>query len=206
MEQVVKTGRYLYAGEIWCDLRITYSSTRYGSGDPVEPPEQDEKRDSYYLQYGGTQHRGVFIGGSGCFDTLEEAMRHAAQTMPGVVWDPSPPPSVTFIKVLVVALVLPTLIGVVVFTVIALLPSAPITDFDPNLQVGIRGTIPTAIVFGAFFGAAYGPVLIPVAAMLLLMAERCGAPRLTAYWALIILAVAAAALSYGWALDAVELP
>ena len=87
MEEVVKAGAFLYDGLVTCDVRIVYSAIRHGSGDPVEPPEQDEQRDSYYLQYGGTEHRGVFIGGSGCFDTLEEAMRQAAQTFQNLVWD-----------------------------------------------------------------------------------------------------------------------
>ena len=43
--------------------------------------------DSYYLQYGGTEHRGVFIGGSGYYDTLEDAMQHVAQTVQNLVWD-----------------------------------------------------------------------------------------------------------------------
>jgi hypothetical protein len=85
-DKVVKTGTYLYAGQITCDVRIVYSPIRYGSGDPVEPPEEDEPRDSYYLEYGGTEQRGAFVGGGGCFDTLEEAMRRAGETMEHVSW------------------------------------------------------------------------------------------------------------------------
>ena len=66
-----RLGTFLYDELVTCDVRIVYSSTRRGSGDLVEPPEEDEHRDSYYLQYGGTEHRGVFIGGSGCFDILK---------------------------------------------------------------------------------------------------------------------------------------
>ena len=86
-DTTVKTGTYLYAGEIMCDVRIVHSLIRCGSGDPVEPPEQDEQRDSYYLEYGGTARRGVFVGGGGCFDTLEAAMHYAKTTMAQVVWD-----------------------------------------------------------------------------------------------------------------------
>jgi hypothetical protein len=39
-----------------------------------------------------------------------------------------------------------------------------------------------------------------------LISQRRGTPRLASSWALIILALAAAALGYCWALDAVELP
>ena len=114
--------------------------------------------------------------------------------------------STTLIRVVAVVLLLPTLVGVAIFIVIALLPTPPVTDFDPNADVGLRGTIESVIIFGAFFGTAYGPLLIPVAAIWLLTAQRRGTPRLASSWALIILALAAAALSYGWALDAVELP
>jgi hypothetical protein len=114
--------------------------------------------------------------------------------------------STTLIRVVTAVLLLPTLVGVGIFTVIALLPTPPVGDFDPNADVGLRGAIESVIIFAAFFGAAYGPVLIPIAAMWLLMAQRRGSPRLASSWALIILALAATALSYGWALDAVELP
>jgi hypothetical protein len=114
--------------------------------------------------------------------------------------------STTLIKVVAVVLLLPTLVGVAILTVIALVATTPVTDFDPNTDAGLRGTIESVIIFGAFFGAAYGPVLIPIAAMWLLMAQRRETPRLASSWALIILALAATALSYSWALDAVELP
>ena len=114
--------------------------------------------------------------------------------------------STTLIRVVAVVLLLPTLVGVAIFTIMALLPTAPVTDFDPKADVGVSGTIESVIVFGAFFGAAYGPVLIPIAAMWMLIAQRRGTPRLSSSWALIILALGAAALGYGWALDAVELP
>ena len=117
-----------------------------------------------------------------------------------------PPLSATLIRIVAAALLLPTLVGVAVFSMIALLPSAPVTDFDPNAELGLRGTIETVIVFGAFFGAAYGPMLIPIAVVWLLIAPRHGTPRLASSWMLVILALGAAALSYGWALDAVELP
>jgi hypothetical protein len=109
-------------------------------------------------------------------------------------------------RVVAGVLLLPTLVGVAILTIIALMPTARVTDFDPNVDVGLRGTIESVIIFGAFLGAAYGPVLIPIAAICLLMSQRRGTPRLASFWALIILALAASALGYGWALDAVELP
>jgi len=112
----------------------------------------------------------------------------------------------TLIRAVAVVLLLPTLVGVAILTIIALVPTASVTTFDPNADLGFRGTIESVIIFGAFFGAAYGPSLIPIAAMWLLRAQKRGTPRLASCWALIILALAATALSYGWALDAVELP
>ena len=85
-ETVVKTGTYRYAGSVVCDVRIVYSPIWHGSGDPFDPPEHDEQRDSYYLEYGGTEYRHAFIGGAGRFDTLEEAVQRAAETMENVVW------------------------------------------------------------------------------------------------------------------------
>jgi hypothetical protein len=112
----------------------------------------------------------------------------------------------TLIRVVAVLLLLPTLVGVAILAVIALVPTAPVADFDPNADIGLLGAIGAVIIFGAFFGAAYGPVLIPIAAMCLLMMQRRGTRGLTSSWALIILGLAATALSYAWALDAVELP
>jgi hypothetical protein len=88
VEKVVKTGTYLYAGEVVCDLRIVYRPTRWGSGDHEDPPEiaNDLDCDSYYVEYGGTTQRGAFVSGGGCFDTLEEAMRQAQQTVEDLTW------------------------------------------------------------------------------------------------------------------------
>jgi len=88
-EIVVRTGTYLYAGTIVCDVRIVYSPIRYGSGDEhVDQPEDviDQERDTYYLEYGGTEKRGAFISGGGRFDSIEEAMHRAEATMEGLTW------------------------------------------------------------------------------------------------------------------------
>ena len=83
---VVRRGTYLYDNQVECDVRIVYSHIRYGSGDPVDPPESDEPRDSYYVQYGDVMNRGAFVGGAGCFDTLDDAVRHAERLMQGLRW------------------------------------------------------------------------------------------------------------------------
>jgi len=106
----------------------------------------------------------------------------------------------------VAALTLPSIVGVTIFTVAALMPWAPPTNFDPNADWGVRGVIGLLLMIVGFFGTAYGPVLIPAAAVVALVARRRGRTRLSLCWTLIILAVLAAALGYAWALDAVELP
>jgi hypothetical protein len=88
-ETIVKTGTYLYDGTVVCDVRIVYSPIRYGSGDDhIDYPENvaDRECDTYYLEYGGTRERGVFFSGGGGFDTVEDAMKRAAETVQGLEW------------------------------------------------------------------------------------------------------------------------
>ena len=84
-ENVVLEGTFLYAGVHECDIRIVYSSTRFGSGDYEDPPEisDDTDQDIYYLQYGSTTERGVFNAGGGGFCSLAEA-EAAAEAAPGI--------------------------------------------------------------------------------------------------------------------------
>jgi len=88
-ERTVKTGTFLYAGDVVCDLRIVYSPTRYGTGDCNDPPEvsDDRARDSYYIWYGSTTQRGQFSAGGGGFDTLAEAVRQAEASVAAVAWN-----------------------------------------------------------------------------------------------------------------------
>ena len=77
---------------------------------------------------------------------------------------------------------------------------------DYGAQIVGERTIPFLLMIVGFFGTAYGPVLIPAAAVVALVARRRGRTRLWLCWTLIVLAVLAAAVGYAWALDAVELP
>ena len=79
-ERIVKTGTFLYATGVECDIRIVHSGVRYGSGDYEDSPEvaNDIKVDSYYIHYGSTTERGVFNSGSNAFPTLQAAMLAAA--------------------------------------------------------------------------------------------------------------------------------
>jgi len=83
--EVAKTGTFLYAGEITCDIRIVRSPVRYGSGDCEDPPElaDDHERETFYIEYGSTTLRGHYNAGGGSYPTLYEAMR-AAEAAPGI--------------------------------------------------------------------------------------------------------------------------
>ena len=75
-EQAVKTGTFLYAGTIECDVRIVRSQVRYGTGDQSDSPKiaEDVDAETYYVQYGSTVQRGVFTSGSVACETLQDAM------------------------------------------------------------------------------------------------------------------------------------
>ena len=88
-ERVVKSGTFLYVGEVRCDVRIVYSPTRYGSGDHADAEEfaNDQKMDSYYVEYGSTTQRNVFTSGGGWFPSLSEAVHHVEQAVQGITWN-----------------------------------------------------------------------------------------------------------------------
>jgi hypothetical protein len=83
--EVVKTGTFLYAGEVLCDIRIVKAAYRYGSGDFQDPSDlhEDLEEVSYYIEYGSTTTRGVYNSGGGAFPSLEEAVQ-VAENAPGI--------------------------------------------------------------------------------------------------------------------------
>jgi hypothetical protein len=83
MEQVVKTGTFVYAVGVECDVRIVHRFVRFGTGDQDDPPDiaDDIVVDSYYVQYGSTTQRGVFNSESAAFESLQEAMFGAIQQL-----------------------------------------------------------------------------------------------------------------------------
>jgi len=84
-EKIVKTGTYLYDGTVLCDIRIVYSSIRYGAGDWEDPPElaQDQHGAFFGVQWGSTTARGIFNAASGGGSCISEAVA-AAESMQGV--------------------------------------------------------------------------------------------------------------------------
>ena len=97
---------------------------------------------------------------------------------------------------------MPTILGVGVFAALGLIlqhrTTAP--DWGPLNPIG------AIVVFTSFVCAAYGPLLIPLAAYVTLLSQRRRLVGTLACWAVLSLAIGAAALGYSWALDAVELP
>jgi hypothetical protein len=87
---VLREGTWLYAGETICDIRILKHGWCYGSGDYEDEPEvQDDRQgEFYYIEFGVAGERGVYMGRSGCYESLEEALNAAAvATKNTVVWN-----------------------------------------------------------------------------------------------------------------------
>jgi len=101
----------------------------------------------------------------------------------------------------VAELCLPTILGTGVFCVLGLLQQRSVA-----IDVGWFNPVAMAVVLTSFLCAGYGPLLIPVAAILTLVEQRHAGRDVGLCWLLILLALAATVLGYGWALDAVELP
>jgi hypothetical protein len=82
-ETTVKTGTFLYAAEVVCDICVVQSQVRYGTGDYEDPPEiaNDIEAEAYYVHYGSTTQRGVFSAGSMAFPSLEQAVLGAAEQL-----------------------------------------------------------------------------------------------------------------------------
>ena len=52
-QAVVKTGTFLYDGQITCDVVIVRGPICYGSGDYEDPPEfvRDHEQETFYIHY-----------------------------------------------------------------------------------------------------------------------------------------------------------
>jgi hypothetical protein len=85
---VVKSGTFLYAGSVVCDVCIQRTDCRYGSGDYEDPPEirDDLEGEWFYLWLSPAGSRGQYITGAGGCPTIIEAMRHAEQQLEGLRW------------------------------------------------------------------------------------------------------------------------
>jgi hypothetical protein len=84
-QQIVKTGTFVYAEQVICDLIIVRGPICFGSGDYEDPPEiaDDHERETFYIWYGSTTLSGHYNAGGGAFPTLEEAVS-AVERAPGI--------------------------------------------------------------------------------------------------------------------------
>lgn len=79
-ERVVQAGTFRYDSQVECDIRVVHRPVRHGtcdSGDPSEATTEAEQN-TFYVEYGSTSSRGVFIAGGGGFPTLSAAVAPAA--------------------------------------------------------------------------------------------------------------------------------
>jgi hypothetical protein len=83
-----KSGTWLYAGSILCEVRIVRHHTLYGSGDYEDPPEVSEDREveCFYLLFHTPVGLPCWVGGGAAL-TLAEALSLAESKLGGsVVW------------------------------------------------------------------------------------------------------------------------
>lgn len=75
-QEVVKTGTFLYDGQITCDVVIVRGAICCGSGDYEDSPEyaDDHERETFYIHYGSTTERGRYNAGGGGHSTLLAAI------------------------------------------------------------------------------------------------------------------------------------
>jgi hypothetical protein len=75
--EVVKEGKWFYAGEVICDLRILKHGWYFGSGDYENEESIRENREGefYYVEYGSITKSTKYEAGGSCFNSLEEAMK-----------------------------------------------------------------------------------------------------------------------------------
>ena len=95
------------------------------------------------------------------------------------------------------ALCAPAIFGTSILAILALVQAGTVA------ASGALTAILAATWGPAFLGAVYGPALIPLAGVLAL---RSGPKHRWVAWMVVALAIVATAVTYAWALDAVELP
>jgi len=87
--EIIRCGYFLYDGFHPTELRIVRSPIRYGTGDYEDPPEicNDIEVETYYIEYGSTYEKGVFVARGGSFDSATEAELGAAAAVgESLVW------------------------------------------------------------------------------------------------------------------------
>jgi hypothetical protein len=87
-DELTMKGTFLYDGTVVCDIRICRTSFRPGTGDEedAEADREDRQGEFYYIDYGSPAARGQYPSRSVYFDSLPEAVQHAA-LLPGLEWE-----------------------------------------------------------------------------------------------------------------------
>jgi hypothetical protein len=84
----VKSGTWLYAGTIPCEIRIVRHHVLYGSADYEDPPEiaEDREVECFYILYATPAGSPKWVGG-GAELTLQNAMARIEAKLPApVTW------------------------------------------------------------------------------------------------------------------------
>jgi len=86
--EVVKEGRWLYANEVSCVVRIHRVDFWPGTGDHEDAPEiaDDRVGEFYRVEYGSPADKGRFDGG-GYYEGLSQAIATVENAVPTVIWD-----------------------------------------------------------------------------------------------------------------------
>lgn len=81
IQNIVKTGTFLYDGSAVCDVCIVQSPVRFGTGDNEDSPDvrDDAGIDTYYVFFGSPTERGRYNAGGGGYSSLAEAIANVEQ-------------------------------------------------------------------------------------------------------------------------------
>lgn len=87
-DKLIMKGTFLYDGTVVCDVRICRTFFRPGTGDAddAEEDREDQEGEFYYIDYGSPVNRGQYPSRSVHFDSLPDAVGHAA-SLPGLEWE-----------------------------------------------------------------------------------------------------------------------
>ncbi len=83
-----KTGTWLYADNVLCEVRIVRRHTLYGSGDYEDPPEIAEDRavECFYLLFRTPTGQPEWVGGGAALSLAEAELLAESKLGPSLVW------------------------------------------------------------------------------------------------------------------------
>ena len=87
--RVLKSGTWLYAGEVVCDVRIIVQNWDYyfEEGFDPDPPSLNENGEAYYVQFASPVERNAFGQRSRTCLSFEEALKLAEEMSPSpIAW------------------------------------------------------------------------------------------------------------------------